>query len=222
MLKGSMYITNNINDINLFNSVIIDMDEEDSIKIKNPNIIKGTLLLPPPQAMIAEADGNERLYDEIYSNYLLSPKIKFFIGSLIACLYKGMQVIFYIPSDFNNTILKFSHHLFGLYGIHPGIVGAKIPEISNWYFKDSFIPMWLCMLYMNNVISPHDYLYLYPIELIIPEDVMGKLINDINPYGTNINSMINYIASLHRDIKFYRNIESPISVMKVIEGEQIK
>ena len=46
MLKGTMFFIDDINSVNLFNTVIIDMDEDNDKSFNLNNIIKGTLLLP--------------------------------------------------------------------------------------------------------------------------------------------------------------------------------
>ena len=77
ILKGDISITDNlafIQDVLQNNTNpalrIVSMDEENSIPENHPMVVKGTCLLPPIDALIAEADGNEPLYDRIYNDYL--------------------------------------------------------------------------------------------------------------------------------------------------------
>ena len=75
MLLGTIYITDNdqiIYQANLSNTKIINLDEDGTL-MENPAFIGGTCLLPPIDAKIAEADGNEQLYDSIYSQHLNMP-----------------------------------------------------------------------------------------------------------------------------------------------------
>ena len=88
MLTGTIYITDKediIYQLDLRKTRIINLDE-DGVLMDNPAIIGGTCLLPPIDAKIAEADGNEQLYDSIYSNHLNMPFQKEFIGALISYL----------------------------------------------------------------------------------------------------------------------------------------
>ena len=75
LLTGSIFVTSNediILNLDCVNTLtrIISLDEDDILP-ESPVIIGGTCLLPPPTAKIAEADGNEALYDQIYAEHLL-------------------------------------------------------------------------------------------------------------------------------------------------------
>lgn len=212
MLNGSMFIIDDIMNANLFNTIIVDLNEDTDLEYKHEYIIKGTLLLPPVQAMIAESDGNEKLYDEIYINHLLSPKIRDFIGVLIACMYhKGMQILFYLSElGYNNTETKFADFMYKLYGIHPGIPTNNNPKDGNFYCDPKCVPMWLGMMYMNNFVNPYEFLQKYPIDAFIPEHIMTKLINEINPFGVTLNDKVNTILKLHKISK--TNIDANIAI----------
>ena len=94
ILKGAINITDNslfVRDImysNNDNIKIITLDETGSIPTNHPSVLSGTCLLPPVDALIAEADGDEQLYDSIYMNYFSEdPYVIEFIGALIIYLY---------------------------------------------------------------------------------------------------------------------------------------
>lgn len=203
MLKGTIFITDNIDQI--YNvplngsTKIINMDE-DGILMENQNIIGGICLLPPMEAKIAEADGNEQKYDAIYSSYLLEPYQQKFISALIAFLYKGGNLLIFLPEiGYNNTTQKLIMHLYTLYGIHIGLIGDPNPVQSNCYYDDKCIPIWLNMIYTARVISPYEYLYEYPVDApITNEQVLSILIDDIKPYGETLMDRRNYIFRLHK------------------------
>ena len=72
-LQGTIFITDDVNVI--YNTPLGGMNkvvnlDEDDILPENNNILNGTCLLPPMEAKIAEADGNEQMYDTIYQNHL--------------------------------------------------------------------------------------------------------------------------------------------------------
>ena len=202
MLKGTIFITDDIEKI--YNvplngsTKIINMDE-DGILMENQNIVGGVCLLPPMEAKIAEADGNEQKYDAIYSSYLLEPYQQKFISALIAFLYKGGNLLIFLPEiGYNNTTQKLIVHLYRLYGIHIGLIGAMDPVQANCYYDDKCIPIWLNMIYTARVISPFEYLYEYPLDApITNEQVLMTLVNDIKPYGQTLMEKRNYIIRLH-------------------------
>lgn len=205
-LRGTIYITDNLEYIyNLpVNGMtkIVSLDEDEVLDSNNANVIGGTCLLPPMEAKIAEADGNEQMYDTVYSNHLLSPFQQQFIAALIAFLYKGGNLVLFLPElGYTNTMEKFIFHLFRLYGIHVGLIGHQNPQIANCYYDTSCIPIWLNMIYTADVISPWEYLYMYPVDAAITNQaVMNKLIHEIRPYAGTMNEMFEYIKKLHRKI----------------------
>ena len=217
MLKGTIFITDKIDYLYNIplgkNNKIINLDEDGILQIESNDIIGGTCLLPPIEAKIAEADGNEQLYDNIYSSHLLLPFQQQFISALIAFLFKGGNLILFLPEiGYTNTTEKLIEHLFSLYGLHPGIIGSQDPRISSCYYDDKCIPIWLNMIYSVNAISAYEYLYLYPIDAILNNNmILNQLINDIKPYGVNtINDKINYIYRFHKKIHENKYVFPPI------------
>lgn len=202
MLKGTIYITDDLNVIYntpLNTTKIVSLDEDDILD-KHLDFIGGTCLLPPMEAKIAEADGNEQLYDSIYTNHLLMPFQQQFIGALVAFLYKGGNLILFLPEiGYTNTKNKLVTHLYQIYGIHPGIIGEKNPLNANCFYDAKCIPIWLNLIFMANVISSYEYLINYPADAAITnESVIMQLIKEINPYGNTINEKQNYILRYHQ------------------------
>lgn len=203
MLKGTIFITDRLEFI--YNAKlngmtkIISLDEDD-ILMDSKDIIGGTCLLPPIEAKIAEADGNEQLYDSIYCNHLLLPFQQQFIAALISFLYKGGNLILFLPEiGYNNTSNKLVEHLYRIYGIHPGIIDDPNPQNANCFYDASCIPIWLNLIFLAGVISAYEFLYMYPEDAIISNnDVMNLLIKEINPYGESIQDRINYILRFHK------------------------
>lgn len=215
-MMGSMYITDDLNivyntPINQL-SKIISMDEDGALR-DIQGIIGGTCLLPPIEAKIAEADGNEMLYDQYYSSHLLQPFQEQFIAALVAFLHKGGNLIFYLPElKQNNTGEKFIFHLFRIYGLHPGIIGSNNPQLANWFTDIKCIPIWLNLIFSSGVISAEEYLYEYPEDApITNENVMMMLIDIIKPYGSTLNDKRNYILRYHKLIHKNPRIRPGIS-----------
>jgi hypothetical protein len=171
--------------------------------MKNDAILTGTCLLPPVQAKIAEADGNEVLYDTIYMNHLLEPYQQQFISALVSFLYKGGNLIFFLPEiGYTNTLEKFIALMYSKYGIHIGLIGHQNPAVANCYYDERCIPMWANMIYSVRVIDAYEYLYMYPVDapLGINNRIMEQLLEEICPYEKTLNEKVNYILHLHKSI----------------------
>lgn len=220
ILKGTIFITDSLDFI--YNAKldgrtkIISLDEDD-ILMDSKDIIGGTCLLPPIEAKIAEADGNEQLYDSIYCNHLLLPFQQQFVAALISFLYKGGNLILFLPEiGYNNTSNKLVEHLYRVFGIHPGIVGDKNPQNANCYYDATCIPIWLNLIFGVGAISAYEYLYKYPEDAVLSNnEIMNQLILQINPYGESIQDKINYIERFRRLIHKNPRVVPAIGCLEV-------
>lgn len=212
-LTGSIYITNSIDVIRSIqiepNTRIINLDE-DLVNTDSNFVIGGTCLLPPIEAKMAESDGYEKLYDDIYVRSLTAPFQTEFFTALIAFLRKGGKLILFLPDD-PNAFVKLPAYIMTLYGIHIGIIGAQDPLIANSYYNNAYLYIWLNLLYTHNIISAFEYLYLFPMQLDVNNNaITNKLIVDIKPFGNNYSEQINSLIRLQSRIKENRNLIIPI------------
>lgn len=212
IFNGSISITDNINfvrDILYSNSSqdirIISLDEDNSIPTNHPLVLGGTCLLPPMDALIAEADGDEQLYDVYYSEHFNDPFVSQFIGALFIFLYNGGNLLFYLPSLRDTTGKKFLQQFWIRYGINIGIVGQ-----STHNYDISCIPIWLTYIYLSDAMHPFELLYFYPVDALIPDNIMNKLLNEINPLGDTLNEKISFILDLSKKLKEKVNTIVPL------------
>ena len=200
ILTGRIDITDNIILIReLLNSladstVIINLDEDN--KLEGNIVIQGTMLLPPPEAIIAEQDGDEYSYDTILNEYYNIPDMQMFVTGIINMLYRGNNILFYYP-DLNPTesitIPKLLNLFWNKFGLGIGIIGIR--ECS---YNCANTPMWLNMLYSVDAISAYEYLSKYPNDAKILDSFMSKLIADIRPIDEGPENKINTIYRLRK------------------------
>ena len=200
ILTGRIDITDNIILIReLLNSladstVIINLDEDN--KLEGNIVIQGTMLLPPPEAIIAEQDGDEYSYDTILNEYYNIPDMQMFVTGIINMLYRGNNILFYYP-DLNPTesitIPKLLNLFWNKFGLGIGIIGIR--ECS---YNCANTPMWLNMLYSVDAISAYEYLSKYPNDAKILDSFMSKLIADIRPIDEGSENKINTIYRLRK------------------------
>lgn len=220
-LRGTMYITDDINIIYnapvAMGTKIINLDEDGILDSNNPYTIGGTCLLPPIDAKIAESDGDERRYDAIYSDHLRKEFQYNYIVALMAYVFKGGNLIFFLPEFGDNTREKLVYHLFGLYGIHIGHINDPDPNKSSWYTDNRFQPLWLDMLLYGGIITGFDYLKLLPVDAMRSignnQNILNILINQIHPYGLNIESQIHYLIDYGYKLHKNPNITPAIECM---------
>lgn len=180
-------------------TIIVSLDEDD-VLIKAANIIGGLCLLPPIPCKIAESDGNEQLYDTLYASHLMEPVQQEFMAALISVLYRGGNIIFFLPDlDYDYTKEKLIEHLFRTYGLHVGLINHPNPMVANCYYDEKCIPIWINLMYSVGSINGYDYLRIYPSDAIINNQaVINRLLDELNPYGNSIAEQQNYLIRLHQ------------------------
>lgn len=202
ILRGDISITDNYEFAHemLFSNQdlkILTLDENNQLPLEHPNVIGGNCFLPPIDALIAEAEGNEyifnRAYEEMFVNNI---EIEQFIATIIMRLMMGNNILIYTPEINNNAIPKFMDIIFKRYGISIGIINNR-----PCMYDDSCTPMWLRYTYFFGMISSRDYLYLLPTNCIIDQDIMDRLIIDISPVKFDYQSKVDYILYLCKRYK---------------------
>jgi hypothetical protein len=214
ILKGTIYITDNpevIYNTPLNVTKIINLDE-DGILQDNEAFIGGTCLLPPIEAKIAEVDNNEQQYDMFYQSHLLEPYQQQFISALIAYLYRGGNLILFLPDvGYDNTKNKLLYHIWSLYGLHIGIIGDPNPNNSNCYYDDRCTVIWLNMIYTAKVIDAIEFLFMYPEDAVINNNqVIAELCEELHPLGNSINEKLKTIEHYRRALKKNSRVIMPL------------
>jgi len=225
ILKGSIYITSDIDVVYNYpigdQNKVITLDEEDLLQQDDRNIIGGSCLLPPMLAKVAESDGDEYSYEMYYKDHLLDSYQQGFIGALLAALYKGKNLLLFLPEiGYTFTRDKLCQYMFQLYGVNIGIMefdkptNSVIIKIPNWY-DISAAPIWLNLIYEARVIGPYEYLIMYPEDADIKTNmkIMNILISDLHPYAETLNDKFDIIVKLHKRLHKNPNVRLPIHTL---------
>lgn|SRR5574344_1231583 len=216
ILKGEISITDNFpfaRDV-LFDGSstarIINMDEDCAeFHIQHPRLLGGECLLPPMDALIAEQDNNERLYDDIYNAHFNDPYINQFVTALIASLYQGNNLLIYINSFNSNTFKKFYYLFDARYGIHMGTMPEN-GQITKCSYDIRCTPLWINMLYDANLINPLQVLYDYPVDAPFPPAIEERLIIEIGIYGSDYAEKVRYLNDIKIKLKSDKDLKLPI------------
>ena len=185
----------------------LDMDT----KFDNPNVIGGGQLLPPPDAMIAMANQDERQFDMIYSEYYSTPDIQQMVTIIIAYLYKQGNILFYTPILKDNTeniiIVKFLNIIYDYFGLGIGVVGQNQFVVNN-----NMETIWNNLLYTNMIISPNEFLFNHPIGIQIAIPILEMLKVDMKNvlFDISDDEMEKHIYRLVKQFKEKPNLQFPI------------
>ena len=212
ILTGRIDITDNLDFVKEvvfsrpINTTVINLDED--LKLESDNVLGGGPLLPPPEAIMAEIDGDEPAYDIIYNMYYDNDHfIIHYVSAIINYLYRGNNLLLYYP-DLNPTesmtIPKFLNLFWNRYGIGIGILNQR-DCVYDW----KCIPMWLNMMYTARMIPTRDFLCKYPTDAYVEEPILELLVNDIRPINKTFQEKKNYVVSLIKKFKEKPDLKIP-------------
>lgn len=160
-------------------------------------VMAATILLPPPVAMIAEADGKADEFYMIYRSYLATKEVSDFMNAMICFLFSGGNLIIYIPKVFQDSafVPALFQYMYEIYGVQVGT------EERPFWYDNRYDPVNFNILYSLNVIDAYTYLSIYPISLmdmsVYEKQLIGnKLYMEIQPLipiGNDLDSLNNLL-----------------------------
>ena len=215
--KGNMaliYNPNIVYDVLISDQAVFvfSLDEDnDNPKLdpeKNRRVVMGTMLLPPVDAMWSLTSGEWDKFQMEYYNHLISPEVTEFIFMLIGLIYRGYKLVFYYPDDSSEVIKYLMEFISRNFGIH---VFEPNKENDLFVYDESKVPMYLCGIYYAGMLSSQEFLYMYPINVNIPNDIYPKLIYDMKPIGNSLVEKIEYLDEIRKKMHEGngRNVDSP-------------
>jgi len=141
------------------------------------NIYYAGVLMPPTEMLMDWADGNQQTLNVQYPQYLMTKDCDDFIIALIAAMTK-MNIVLYIPDEefsiFGQLLLN---HIYYTYGI---VVNTPSTQFAVLEQK---IPLIISKFFMIDVMDPDVYLSLYPANYMLPDFVINKLAEELNPFN---------------------------------------
>jgi hypothetical protein len=199
---GLIYDPNIVTEI-LFNDpavIVISLDEDNDKPTLDPEnnqrVSMGTILLPDVETMWALSSGDFETFQMKYFMHLNEPEVAEFIFFLIGMAYKGFKIVFYYPDDTSEVIQYLHAFIEQTYGIH-----ICIPSRQNdlFGFDINKIPMYLGGIYYQGLISADEYLYMMPVEVEIPPQIMDKLLIDLGAIGDSIEDKYRTITRIRQN-----------------------
>lgn len=165
-----------VTDIMIHNGTVkvINLDEENAVPMlcdeNNPQVVPGTILLPPVEALWAIIDGNNDQFVQIYYMYLTSPDVMQYIATLITSMYQGTNLIIYYPEENDIKIRYLYEHFRTNYGLTIAL-NSQMP--FRW--DPMSIPLYCNSIFSVKGMSARDYLIFYPCDAVIPEPILLEL-----------------------------------------------
>lgn len=150
------------------------------------NIYYAGVLMPPIDLSMDFADGKVESMQIQYPQYLMSKECDEFIIALIAAMTKMNIVIYIPPEEFSIFGQLLLNHIYYVYGI---ILNTPTTQFTVLEQK---IPFILAKFYMIDCMFADDFLAAYPANYMLPDFVINKLAEDVNPFNGRPATFIEY------------------------------
>lgn len=215
MLKGNLYITNDVNMVYnmIATSRVIIIGQPDTNFVNQTGASIGSILLPPYNASMCEMDGDINSFVNIYTSYLSNIEQTTFIAHIIKALYEGINLVFYLSKD--ESELMYSKVLLQYLEFYYGIKVGTVEQPFVYYNTPEYNSVICNLLYQLDLISNEEFFINYPIGIPIDNNSIVKLIREINPYinDTSFESYVHYFNNYKEMIKQNNNLflSNPIS-----------
>ncbi|MBP5598334.1 MAG: hypothetical protein J6Y02_23405 [Pseudobutyrivibrio sp.] len=204
---GTIYLTSDLavveRTLQTRSAKVVVIDEENPFPQAMDMITMASILLPPYEALSAMVDGEIEIFRQIYFDYLNMPDPAGFMAILIMCIYRGINLLFYIPNDEADFIAP----LIGKFSSF----GVMIGDQARPFFMDPAAePFRLSMVTYYGVMSAEEYLQRLPIECPVDPNILPMLIKFYNPHlpDYSIESYLAYFKDLCN--KMHRNGNKPV------------
>lgn len=149
-----------------------------------------TSLVPDYNAMALLVDGNIDGFIQMYMMSLNSKSAMEMMSVILACLYKGVSIIFYLPPEASG--LNFIQYLLQYIELNFGITTNT--KTTQFAFKPEFFGRIVELLYLNNFVSAQEYLIN---STSLDDMTIRKLVVELHPMvsdPTNINEIVAWFS----------------------------
>ena len=177
-------------------------------------------LLPDYLAVGAYLDGDMGSFSDIYTKMLLSPECELYFVTIISALINGIPLGFVFgDGEIELAAIPILINVFRLfYGIYiaHNFDWKFEPAMPNGFMLESFVANNMRMLYMHNLITPVEFLLVYPSDQEIPPDCMDKLVVEQRPfvYPYSLENVRNYYNEIRTNIRRFGKAvgEDPMTI----------
>lgn len=194
MLKGQLWATS---DINLVNQALIQGVKViylgDSISLPQEykdKFVVATSFVPDYQTMSLMVDGNENGFIQMYISSLGSKAATEMMSAILACLYRGITVIFYLPPEASG--LNYVGYLLEYIQMNYGITTQT--KTTQYSFNPQFSGVVSELLYLNDLINSQEFLVN---STSLDDFTLKKLVKEYHPLVKNpkdINDIVKWFS----------------------------
>lgn len=179
MLKGKLVASSDMNVVNqafISGAKVIYLGDPASIidPIFKENCVMATSLIPDYPTMSMQVDGNEAGFFQMYTSSLNSKAAIEMIAVILVCLYKGINILLYVPQEAIG--LNYAQYLLQFLEYNYGVVTQT--KTTEFNFIPSFTSKVMELIYLNNLITAQEFLISSD---TLDDMVLRKLVGELHP-----------------------------------------
>lgn len=140
--------------------------------------IVSSVLIPDCLMMRALIDGDQEKFKQMYLACLASNPATEMMSIILAALYKGRSIMFYLTQEASG--LNYIQYLLQFIEDNYGVVTQT--KTRTFTFKPEFSKKVIALLYLNNFVSPQEFL---ANTEKVDYAVLRKLVGDVHPMVKN-------------------------------------
>ena len=184
--------------------------------IQSYDMINGIILVPDYITLSYLINGDYPMFQKSYIDLLRRPPAEQFFATLLCVLNRNNNIIFYVPESckdigYAEFFLQYLQNTFGI---------QTCTRTTEYKYDERYNDSNITVMYMNDIISPEDFLYHFNGDLEYP--VFMKLVNDIRPVVNNPNDANEYIKYFEYLQTTMRNAPNGSEMYMPVRVEQIK
>lgn len=147
-------------------------------------------LLPDYEAVSHFIEGDIVGFQKIYETMLLSPECNVYFVSMISALINEIPLGFVFGTEEieYKATFEFCNFFAKYYGIHLGM--SNPPTLGC--MDPAYIESNEILLYRNNLLTAQEFMFMYPPDGVLTQDVLMKLAYELNPPVNNPNDPMEY------------------------------
>lgn len=178
MLRGQLWATSDINVVNqaLTNGFkVIFLGDPISIDpIYKDKFTVGISLIPDYQTMSMQVDGNDEAFIRLYTASLNSKAAVAMLSVIFACLFRGTNIMFYLPPEAQG--LNYAEYLLQFIEYNYGV--RTQTRTTQFSFDMKYSDRIIELLYLDNLVTAHEFLLN---STNLNENTLRKLVNELHP-----------------------------------------
>ena len=200
MLKGQLWATSDINLVNqamMQGFKVIYLGDPISLDpTYKERFVVSTALTPDYETLSLMVDGNIDGFVQMYILSLNTPSAMEMLSAIFACLYRGSNVIFFVPPEASG--LNFAPYLLQFIEYNFGITTQT--NTTQFMFNPEYAGKIIEFLYLSNLVSAQEYLIH---ATTMNEPAIRKLVNDLRPVvkdPTDLNQILDWFRNYKKQL----------------------